>query len=185
MTSNEKATCHCGQSFSPAHKNHKHCSERCRKRANRRPWQGVVAECDICSSSFVTKRDGHIYCSRACNKKAERDRWRKRSVQKVVALSDDKYKNLRGKGKRAVYCFQEEGTGLVKIGVSSDWATRLNHAQTHNPRAITVAHVVLGSYQTERILHKLLAEDQVRGEWFSYSDRVKLAFELLESVFDD
>ncbi len=65
-----------------------------------------------------------------------------------------------------VYFIQVETSGPLKIGFSEAVFERLAHLQVGNPKELTVYGVIPGSVATETLLHRLLAEHRIRGEWF-------------------
>lgn len=65
-----------------------------------------------------------------------------------------------------IYFVQDCGTGLVKIGVTSDIRGRLNVYETSNPAGVRLLAVVPGGAGEEREMHARFAHLRVRGEWF-------------------
>jgi hypothetical protein len=65
-----------------------------------------------------------------------------------------------------IYFIQDE-SGPVKIGLALKPWTRLGELQVGNPRDLELKAVILGSVETEEMLHSHWAPaSHVRGEWF-------------------
>jgi hypothetical protein len=65
-----------------------------------------------------------------------------------------------------VYFIQCGAGGPVKIGMSSDTASRLSQLQVANPVELHLLADFHGWALEERALHQLFAGKRVRGEWF-------------------
>lgn len=78
-----------------------------------------------------------------------------------------------------VYFIGEENAGPVKIGHAKDPIARLRGMQTGNSRRLRIEHLLLGSRETEKLLHEMWREyaifsasvkrpeDHPRTEWFA------------------
>lgn len=60
------------------------------------------------------------------------------------------------------------GSGVVKIGKSSDVKARLSSIQTGYPRQLQVLHIESGSGDIEGWLHTRFADFRLHGEWFDF-----------------
>lgn len=75
----------------------------------------------------------------------------------------------------AVYFARSKQSGDVKIGhTSTSVAGRLKALQTGNPDELEV-HLIVDGWgpKEEAELHQKFAEDNIRGEWFRYSDDIR------------
>lgn len=62
--------------------------------------------------------------------------------------------------------------GQVKIGYTDNLNKRIAAYRTHNPQAELIAEMD-GDRATEKAIHKQLASDRIKGEWFNHSQQVK------------
>lgn len=72
-----------------------------------------------------------------------------------------------------------------KVGVSSTPGKRLKSLQTSNARKLRIIHLYNGSYgmRFEALVHALLAQHRVSGEWFDCSlPQIHLAIARAEEV---
>lgn len=65
------------------------------------------------------------------------------------------------------YFIANETTGAVKIGTSVDPDERLAQLQTGSDCPLRLLGSVSGGRDVERLLHSVLKEFHLRGEWFS------------------
>jgi hypothetical protein len=68
-----------------------------------------------------------------------------------------------------IYFIQEEESGPIKIGFSTDLRTlrtRLTHMQVDNPRPLRCLATLAGTGGDEYALHTRFKLYQIRGEWF-------------------
>lgn len=65
-----------------------------------------------------------------------------------------------------VYCIEAVGTGLVKIGSSTNPTKRLAQLQSISPVPLRIKYVTHGGELRERELHRRLAGYRRHGEWF-------------------
>lgn len=94
------------------------------------------------------------------DEEARKEYERRRKADQRSAMKD---------GKTYVYFAHDAGTGLVKIGYSSNPADRAKGASLRDAGAvgaITLLHTVPGSKDDERAAHMRYSESWVRGEWF-------------------
>lgn len=70
--------------------------------------------------------------------------------------------------------FLESAPGYVKIGFTTDLATRVRALQPGCPLPLRLlAHMPDGDLKTERALHRRFARDRLSGEWFTLTDRIR------------
>ena len=60
-----------------------------------------------------------------------------------------------------------ECDGFIKVGLAKDIASRLSMMQVGCPHTMALVGFIPGGRETERGLHKQLAEFHHRGEWFT------------------
>lgn len=72
-----------------------------------------------------------------------------------------------------VYYITCEDTGTVKIGYAADPLSRLSKMQSDNASPLELVASEPGDELREAEIHALFAEDRVRGEWFTLSDRIR------------
>jgi hypothetical protein len=73
----------------------------------------------------------------------------------------------------SVYFMQQQaGEELIKIGFSDLPDRRLSTVRRDEQEPVVILAVIDGGREVERMLHKQLEADRVRGEWFRPSDRV-------------
>lgn len=70
--------------------------------------------------------------------------------------------------------FIEDSRKFIKIGKADDPDARLKHLQTANPSKLKIKALLEGSYQTEASLHYMFSHIKKNGEWFRYTDELKL-----------
>ncbi len=80
--------------------------------------------------------------------------------------------------------------GYVKIGFSRCIEKRMPHNRfTDNPYQIQLIGISPGSIKEEKAIHRLLAKDNICGEWFYPTERVltlvQMANQSLTSVFTE
>lgn len=73
----------------------------------------------------------------------------------------------------SVYFITAREVGKVKIGCAFNPAQRLAHMQTMSPCDLVWEAVLPGAYEQERELHKLFADERVRGEWFILTEEIE------------
>jgi hypothetical protein len=74
---------------------------------------------------------------------------------------------------RCVYFAQDTGDeGLVKIGSTEHLGFRLRSIELVIRRPLRLLLAFPGNYRVETAVHRLLADERVRGEWFRASPRV-------------
>ena len=71
--------------------------------------------------------------------------------------------------------------GFAKIGCTRNIKSRLSELQVSNPHDLNVMGLFHGGFKKEEELHKLFADDRVRGEWYYLSDEIK---EYVKSQYD-
>lgn len=68
--------------------------------------------------------------------------------------------------------FVRSSNGTIKIGVSTDVMRRLASLQTANSARLTLLLIMPGTEEDEQELHRLFADERLRGEWFRPSRRL-------------
>jgi hypothetical protein len=69
-----------------------------------------------------------------------------------------------------------DGSALVKIGFTTDVASRMRQLQTASPMRLKVLDQVIGTHAIEAYFHRLLRARHVQGEWFKLnSDSISYA----------
>lgn len=66
-----------------------------------------------------------------------------------------------------VYFIKAPGSDLIKIGFATDVTARLKALQAASPGELSLLGSVRGSRSDESRLHRLFADDRIRGEWFT------------------
>lgn len=69
-----------------------------------------------------------------------------------------------------VYFLHDEIAEAVKIGHTVDLAHRASSVQGGNPRELVLLGAVPGGVSEEQRLHRLFADERLRGEWFRATD---------------
>ena len=62
----------------------------------------------------------------------------------------------------------------IKIGYANDPSLRIPSIQTSSPYELEVLLIIEGNYDTENELHKKFQKYRASGEWFEYSEKLKL-----------
>lgn len=68
--------------------------------------------------------------------------------------------------------FAKAASGPVKIGTSSNPKVRLRGIRSGLPEEIELLATLPGSFECERYLHGVYADERIRGEWFNPSTRL-------------
>lgn len=90
--------------------------------------------------------------------------------------------NIIPDGDEYIYFVAEDPfTGFIKIGKTTCIEKRLSGMQTGNPRKLNILLKILRpvKYDYERIFHKLLFNNHVRGEWYSINLKTLLRIEII------
>lgn len=102
---------------------------------------------------------------------------RKRGERSELGYLTERHFRQYGATGNLIY-FLSEGTGLIKIGVTSNLTKRSRDIQVSCPREIRVEAAITAddwdqALLIERFLHKTLKShgSHIRGEWFSLSSR--------------
>lgn len=76
------------------------------------------------------------------------------------------------------------GDGLYKVGLATDVVKRLKQLQTANPLVLRVfhQHLTFAPMRMEALIHSLLADCHVRGEWFRDLDAIYEAIAHAEEI---
>lgn len=142
-----------------------------------------VEHCVACATEIPRGRDPDDCCSDRCKKHWE---WRLAEPKQPVG-PDPKLLRFRPRevfhrerpyipeiqpGVGYVYFIQSGEGGAVKIGKANNPHMRLGHLQVGNPTELRFLAVTRGGEKLERLLHHVLYDDRIRGEWFAPSDRV-------------
>lgn len=80
----------------------------------------------------------------------------------------------------AVYYIRCEGTGLIKIGLSSDVRARLSQLQVSSTSNLVLLATEQGGGATEKARHRQFEAARVRGEWFNPVSDLMAHIETLE-----
>lgn len=62
---------------------------------------------------------------------------------------------------------------FLKIGYSKDPIKRISELQTGNPVKLKLIGVLPGTYETEKMIHRVLSKFRVEGEWFKVQGKVE------------
>jgi len=75
----------------------------------------------------------------------------------------------------SVYFVQEQGQGLIKIGIAADVTARLTGLQTGSAARLITLLVIEdeNSKELERVLHCEFAQWRSRGEWFRDNEYIR------------
>ena len=65
-----------------------------------------------------------------------------------------------------VYFIREEGSGAIKIGMSTRVRDRFYMIQADNPNDITLLAQMFGGRRVEGVLHRYFESARIKGEWF-------------------
>lgn len=77
-----------------------------------------------------------------------------------------------------IYFIQQGCDGPIKIGYSNNNVyERLISLQIGNPNELKLIEEIPGTRRVEKKLHKRFSNERIRGEWFEYSERLKLFIE--------
>lgn len=71
-----------------------------------------------------------------------------------------------------VYFVNVSKTSQYKIGCTTNLDNRICALQTATPNKLTLIHSIAGGYKTEKYLHKVFKQYQIRNEWFDLPDYV-------------
>lgn len=86
-------------------------------------------------------------------------------------------KDFRGK----VYVILDKAAKMVKIGFTTDLPKRFADIRTGSSAELKLLHHFRAGRDVELAIHRHLASERVRGEWFRLSDKTH---SLLDEVFD-
>lgn len=75
-----------------------------------------------------------------------------------------------------IYCILNKAQNTCKIGFSKNPQKRLQTLQTGNSDILSLKFILPGEEESEILLHDKFKEDKIRGEWFIYSDKIRLYF---------
>lgn len=76
------------------------------------------------------------------------------------------------KPTNVIYAIEAVGSDLVKLGVSTNPASRLRQLQAANGTALRLVASRPGGYTEERALHERFASYRTNGEWFRHTGAV-------------
>jgi hypothetical protein len=71
-----------------------------------------------------------------------------------------------------VYFIRAGESGPVKIGIADDVSARLRELQTAHHESLLVVRTVDGAQDLEAAFHAAFRDRHIRGEWFSWDDRM-------------
>jgi hypothetical protein len=142
----------------------------------RREFREVKRFCCICGVPIVTSTPIVITCSPECQSVYFDDSNEYQSVllynslpKAVKVLDEIPYEEW-------VYFIQDSGSGLIKIGYSTNVNSRLQAIQQGMPTEVKLLKYIHGDKELESELHERFSESRQRGEWFKPTN------ELLEFV---
>lgn len=72
-----------------------------------------------------------------------------------------------------VYFILAEEVNRVKIGYTCDVRRRLKELQSWSPVELSVLKVIKGTCREEERFQQMFDAERVRGEWFTYSERLQ------------
>jgi hypothetical protein len=98
-----------------------------------------------------------------------------KAPRRAVRAKPSRKKAFAGMG--IIYLVEAVGSGLAKIGWTTDLETRVASLQTSSPHILAVLATRLGPISAERSLHEQFASLRVHGEWFRLTEEVRSAFE--------
>lgn len=67
-----------------------------------------------------------------------------------------------------LYIIGEQGSHIAKVGRSGDVRRRLNDLMKTSPVRLEVQHVEPGMGRCEQLVHRVLADRRLHGEWFDF-----------------
>lgn len=101
----------------------------------------------------------------------------------VQDRKDAAKKAFRGKAKGYVYFIQGLCGGAIKIGYSTNPASRLKTLQTGYPDTLRILVLVPGNERTERFFHYKFEEFKMNGEWYKPDERLLKHIEELKAKY--
>lgn len=86
--------------------------------------------------------------------------------------------------KNYIYILKQEGTNIIKIGVTNDLDKRLRSIQTGNPNKISIYHFEErnNAYKVESYLKKKFIKYKKEGEWYENLDPLEVRLELFQYI---
>ncbi len=96
----------------------------------------------------------------------------KKEEEKALRMQEEENKrreienDYRKKYPGYIYFIQGESGGHIKIGYTTNVATRLAGLQTGYPETLVIRCISPASYKDEARLHETFKEHRTRGEWF-------------------
>lgn len=97
--------------------------------------------------------------------------------QRIITYTYDAPHSLSNSGY--IYIMKDEGTKYIKIGFSKDPKYRESTLQAERP-TITLIGKWKGTMSQEQTVHRILAKNRIRGEWFNCS--IEQAEETIKKV---
>lgn len=85
--------------------------------------------------------------------------------------------------KSCIYFILAKKTNLVKIGTTTNMKNRFSTLSTGSPYELELLYTFPGYKQKEKELHKKFEHLRVKGEWFNYTDEIKVFIGALELVY--
>lgn len=98
-------------------------------------------------------------------------------AQRIITYTYDAPHSLSNSGY--IYIMKDEGTKYIKIGFSKDPKYRESTLQAEKP-TITLIAKWKGTMSQEQTVHRILAKNRIRGEWFNCS--IEQAEETIKKV---
>lgn len=84
----------------------------------------------------------------------------------------------RARGSK-LYAIQAENGGPIKFGRTTDLRRRLADLQAGNPSTLRVLASHPSAGEAEPLVHAVLSDDRVRGEWFADGPRARSIIEVM------
>jgi hypothetical protein len=85
-------------------------------------------------------------------------------------------------GPDRVYFLECMELGLVKIGYSSQLHIRIKELSALSPLTLRLIAAVPGGKAVEAAFHKAFSAERMHGEWFKFSDRIRVCTEHLTRI---
>ena len=101
-----------------------------------------------------------------------------KSTGKIYHVPKSKVIKPNKPRKGFIYLIQVGELDIVKIGYSNNPIKRLNDLQISHYETLSIIATKRGNREKELHLHKKFKDDHIRGEWFRFSDNIKIEFDL-------
>ena len=93
-------------------------------------------------------------------------------IHDLQSIQNHLDKRNKEKNEGFLYIIRDKGSGLIKIGITSNLGVRLSQLNTMVPMGITKIFSLKTTHykELERHLHKEFAEKRMNGEWFDFDE---------------